>query len=409
MEIIKKILKYIAYTFLTLLVSLCLYTFINTDILKKDYANVFGYTYFVVATGSMSGTIEVNDVIIVKITDNIKVKDIITYKDKNGDFITHRVTKMVGEKIVTKGDVNNAIDDPITKKDVIGSVKLIISPLFILKLITVFIIVFIALALLNFDKIIKKYIFKNDEKKVEKGDLIFDEEVDKIKDSIEIPIDDMKTLESEEQEKQNVEDEVEVLSLESVIDTLKEEDIKNELVSKSEEKELLDQIYNLLKIKNNDLKSIKLEKNWIIKYQYIYKLANIALLNDELEMSHSIDNPPFSEIYNYDLEEVGLYENLRNKIYDMPIYIFLRILAFCCFYNDEEIFDGIFKILKYKVQIDKENQFKIISEDDTYSLKQINIFIEFLETISAKYDEKNVLDLERIKKYVSLKKYVNDD
>lgn len=184
MEIIKKILKYIAYTFLTLLVSLCLYTFINTDILKKDYANVFGYTYFVVATGSMSGTIEVNDVIIVKITDNIKVKDIITYKDKNGDFITHRVTKMVGEKIVTKGDVNNAIDDPITKKDVIGSVKLIISPLFILKLITVFIIVFIALALLNFDKIIKKYIFKNDEKKVEKGDLIFDEEVDKIKDSI---------------------------------------------------------------------------------------------------------------------------------------------------------------------------------------------------------------------------------
>ena len=34
----------------------------------QDYVNVFGYTYFVVASGSMSGTIEVDDIIFVKIT-----------------------------------------------------------------------------------------------------------------------------------------------------------------------------------------------------------------------------------------------------------------------------------------------------------------------------------------------------
>ena len=60
MKYIRKILKYIATGFLVFLVSLCLYTFIVTDILKKDYVNVFGYSYFVVATGSMSGYIEVN-------------------------------------------------------------------------------------------------------------------------------------------------------------------------------------------------------------------------------------------------------------------------------------------------------------------------------------------------------------
>ena len=55
---VKTILKYIASLFLVLLVSLCIYTFVVTDLMKKDYANVFGYTYFVVATGSMSGLLK---------------------------------------------------------------------------------------------------------------------------------------------------------------------------------------------------------------------------------------------------------------------------------------------------------------------------------------------------------------
>ena len=76
MKYIKKILKYIATGFLVFLVSLCLYTFIVTDILKKDYVNVFGYSYFVVATGSMSGYIEVNDIIFVKLDNNVKHMDI---------------------------------------------------------------------------------------------------------------------------------------------------------------------------------------------------------------------------------------------------------------------------------------------------------------------------------------------
>ena len=70
----KNIVKSIGYLFVGMLVALCVYTFVMTDILKKDYANVFGYTYFVVATGSMSGTIEVNDVVIVKLTDDVEFR-----------------------------------------------------------------------------------------------------------------------------------------------------------------------------------------------------------------------------------------------------------------------------------------------------------------------------------------------
>ena len=106
----KKILKYVAYGFLSFLIILCVYTFVVTDILKKDHVNVFGYTYFVVATGSMSGTIEVNDIIFVKITKDVEKNDIISYKNKSGEIITHRLidkSKLSIENIYFICNVNN--------------------------------------------------------------------------------------------------------------------------------------------------------------------------------------------------------------------------------------------------------------------------------------------------------------
>ena len=127
MSTAKKIMKSFGYLFVGMLVALCVYTFIVTDVLKKDYANVFGYTYFVVATGSMSGTIEVNDVVIVKIGEEANINDIITYKTEEGEFITHRVVKKIGDQLITQGDVNNTEDEPISKDDIVGQVKMVIS------------------------------------------------------------------------------------------------------------------------------------------------------------------------------------------------------------------------------------------------------------------------------------------
>ena len=161
MKYVKNILKYFATGFLVFLVALCLYTFIITDILKKDYVNVFGYSYFVVATGSMSGYIEVNDIIFVKLDNNIKhmdIDDVITFKNKEGEIITHRLIDKSGNRLITKGDANNAQDEPITRSAVLGKVVNTLSPKVILEFIAVCLIVFIGLALINFDKIFKKYI-----------------------------------------------------------------------------------------------------------------------------------------------------------------------------------------------------------------------------------------------------------
>lgn len=415
MTYVKRVLKYLAYSILIILVTLCVYTFVVTDVLKKDYVNVFGYTYFVVSTGSMSGTIEVNDIIFVKITDDVEKNDVVSYVNKNGDIITHRLIQKVGDKLITQGDVNNVADDPFDKEDLIGEVKLVVSPSFILKSLAIFLILFIAVSLINFDKIIKKYVVgeeNKDSKDTDVPDDIFASKKNRKEEkstglTINIPVEEIEKI-HESQEKE-VDDDTEILELEDVID------IDNNIIitkernnAREKEQELLEQINNLLRIKNNSLTTAKINKKWLAKYQFVYKVASILLLNDMASLDEAINHPTFKEIYDYDLEKAGLYENLRNKIYDMPIYIFLRILAFAVLYNDEEFFDGIFKIMKYKIQIDKHGYFKEVKKNDTYGKKQLKLLISFMKKISLKYDNKNVFELERIEKLVKLKNYANN-
>lgn len=417
MTYLKKIFKSIACCFLALLVSLCLYTFIVTDIMKKDYVNVFGYTYFVVKTGSMSGTLEVDDVIIVKITKDTKINDIITYVNDNGEIITHRLVRKSGSKLIAQGDVNNVEDNPITKDQLIGTVALVISPSFVLKTVATFLILFIFLALINFDSIFQKYIMK-DKKIVTNTKGSVPEEIfatsehkkeEKSGLTVTIPLDEIANIQLAQEKEADSEEEIEILEVEDVIDIDNNNIVTKERnTAREKERELLEQVSNLLRIKNNSLTTTRINKKWLVKYQYVYKLALILMVGDMVELEEAINHPTFKEIYDYDLDRAGLYENLRNKIYEMPIYVFLRILTFAILYNDEEFFDGIYKIMKYKIQIDKNGYFREVKKNDTYGRKQLKSLISFMQKISIKFDNKNVFELERIEKYVKLKSYVNN-
>ena len=87
------ILYYIFLSLILLILFFILYNFISLKILKKNYTNIFGYTFFEVASGSMSDAININDLVIVKIGSKYKIDDIVTYKSNN-EFITHRVKKI---------------------------------------------------------------------------------------------------------------------------------------------------------------------------------------------------------------------------------------------------------------------------------------------------------------------------
>lgn len=106
---------------ITLLLLVILVAWLQVKVFDMKYANILGFTMFEVVTGSMSGTIEIDDYVIVKETTDINVKDIITFQDGDS-FVTHRVVEIRGDKIITRGDANNSDDKEITYDDIVGKV-----------------------------------------------------------------------------------------------------------------------------------------------------------------------------------------------------------------------------------------------------------------------------------------------
>ncbi len=135
MKVIKKIGS-IVINFLmaivTIIVLFLMYRFIMIKVCHKDYVSTFGYSMFEIVTGSMEPTLNVYDFILVKYDDDLKVNDIITYKEENS-FITHRIIGINGDNLITKGDANNSEDKVISKDKVIGKVVKVFPKLGIVK------------------------------------------------------------------------------------------------------------------------------------------------------------------------------------------------------------------------------------------------------------------------------------
>lgn len=126
MKIIKKIMQVfinILLVLVTLLILFLVYRIVSIKFFNKDVT--LRYTFYEIATGSMEPTLNVKDFIIVKESDKYSVGDIITYKEDNS-YITHRIIKINGDTLVTKGDANNSEDKIISKSEVIGKVVKII-------------------------------------------------------------------------------------------------------------------------------------------------------------------------------------------------------------------------------------------------------------------------------------------
>lgn len=111
----------------SILIFLALVYVFQTRIQHKSYSNIFGFTAFRVATGSMENTIEVGDIVITELDTPVNLNDIIVFQENNY-FITHRLITILDDKLITKGDANNSEDKAIEESQVIGKVVAIISP-----------------------------------------------------------------------------------------------------------------------------------------------------------------------------------------------------------------------------------------------------------------------------------------
>lgn len=99
-----------------------------------EQPSILGNKFFIVLTGSMSPSIEVGDLVVVKNVnpEDINQNDVITFASSSSDNITtHRVKEVLNEEnnisYITQGDANNAEDPiPVESELLLGKVNKVI-------------------------------------------------------------------------------------------------------------------------------------------------------------------------------------------------------------------------------------------------------------------------------------------
>ncbi len=121
MKKVQKVLIYLVGICLSLILIYNIYNMINLKILKKDLTTINGYGILDVISGSMEPTIKVGDLIVINTKDkNINVGDVVTFYDVDMAFVTHRVVSINDDIMITKGDANDSLDDPIPLNNIVG-------------------------------------------------------------------------------------------------------------------------------------------------------------------------------------------------------------------------------------------------------------------------------------------------
>src|SRR5699024_199222 len=113
---------------LLLVCALSVYSIFQAKSNPEHIPTILGYNIMTVLTGSMEPMLEPGDLIIVKSIDptEVKVDDVITYKNSQNTMITHRIVDLNlqdGEVFFeTKGDANNVKDEGNVQSDqLVGS------------------------------------------------------------------------------------------------------------------------------------------------------------------------------------------------------------------------------------------------------------------------------------------------
>ena len=361
-----------------LLISI--YNNVQVKILGNEYSSFFGYSTFEVQTGSMADTINPGDWIVVKITKNIKLDDIITYSQK-GDFITHRVVESYKDSYITKGDANNSKDDAINKEQVVGKVvkilpgfgiirKTFFNPLVLITLIfTLYSISYVLRSATKKNNVTnkQKYNYK------EKIDELVNLALTKLLEYIKSKIKNSDNLEKENKKyEDNFKDDEEIYNIEDLqiqIPEINEEDMDKTLYFRriSVDKKELDNIEINEKNKKND--------------------------NDEYEININVENVEQNDIE----EKVNLIQNKKKK--------FKNIVEKSIYFKKEEINKIINIILSESRVQTNESTIRVVLlntyVDGKYYNFCGNVNVEFnKKTVSSRIEQEiEITGTELISKY----------
>lgn len=125
-----KIIGRIFSTLITLGLAVLLisniYVIIAKTFLGIEQPEIFGYSSAVVISGSMAGSIEIDDMVLIHKQDDYQVGDVITF-ESGSSLVTHRIVDEENGEFITKGDANNTEDmEPVLFENIIGKVVFVI-------------------------------------------------------------------------------------------------------------------------------------------------------------------------------------------------------------------------------------------------------------------------------------------
>lgn len=109
------------YLVISLAIGIAIYLFNAKVILGNAMPTPFGYGIGVVVSGSMEPELSIDDVIIVRKTDDYIVGDVVVYQHRNV-LVVHEIISVEKEYVVTKGIANDIDDGPIKISEIKGEV-----------------------------------------------------------------------------------------------------------------------------------------------------------------------------------------------------------------------------------------------------------------------------------------------
>ncbi len=128
MKVMIKILRGLLTAALCAIILMNLWMLVQQRVLKKDAPEVFGYSQYIVTTGSMEPEIPAGSIILVKAQEQYELGDVVTFRDSQGLTVTHRLMGRVSGQFITKGDANNVEDSELlAPENILGKVQMVVG------------------------------------------------------------------------------------------------------------------------------------------------------------------------------------------------------------------------------------------------------------------------------------------
>lgn len=117
----KRIIRRLLLVLVGVILGLNLYFANAGTLLGNRLPMPFGYGMANVLSGSMEPTFSKGTLLLIRDTGQVEVGDIVVYQSGR-ELIVHRIISLQGDEVITRGDANNAADEPFARSQIRGKV-----------------------------------------------------------------------------------------------------------------------------------------------------------------------------------------------------------------------------------------------------------------------------------------------